>query len=527
MLRSIHARALTGAMLALIASTPLASQYRADPRAAGEADGAVLAAAPAPVPVAREEHARRRAALAAAMEDGVLVAFGEGDDALDPQGFAQNASFRYLTGLTEPEAALVIAKAGGRVSERLFVLPRDPAREVWDGVRLGPERAQALTGIPARTVDSLLPVLHAHLGNTPTLYTLSPLAMDAPADGPLRRGAQIAQRAAAGRPGTRVVPLDEQMLRLRAAKSPAELDMLRRAIYITAVAQREAIRSIEPGMGEFEIQALIEYTFRRHGGDGRAFPSIVGSGPNSTTLHYRSNGRIMQAGETVVMDVGAGYRGYAADVTRTVPVGGRFTPEQRQVYEVVLAAQKATESLARPGVTLQTLNATAAQAVAGGLARLGLIDAPDATYDCRGTDGLAQCPQFRLFYMHSVSHGIGLNVHDPDVSYYGPLAPGSAISIEPGIYVRADAFDFLPDTERNRAFAARRRAALQRYRNIGVRIEDDYFVTPGGAERVSAGAPREVEEIEALMAEQGPGNRGRHPVVLDWYRQVSGSEAEP
>jgi Xaa-Pro aminopeptidase len=321
--------------------------------------------------------------------------------------------------------------------------------------------------------------------------------------------------------GAREESLTPALNRLRGTKSPAELAMLRRAIEITSLAHQDAMRSLEPGMNEFEIQGLVEYTFRRHGADGRAFPSIVGSGPNSTTLHYQDASRFMQAGETVVMDIGASYRGYAADVTRTVPVSGRFTPEQRQIYEIVLAAQKAAEEQARPGATLQALSQTAARILADGLARLGLIESPTATYDCRLPGGNVQrCPQFFMYYMHGLGHGIGLNVHDPEAAYFGPFAVGSAFTLEPGIYVRSDVLDVLPDTPGNREMAGKLRAAVQRYRDIGVRIEDDYFITATGAERVSTGSPREVAEIERLMAEQGTGNRGRRPDIVEWYRQT-------
>ncbi|MBA3969488.1 MAG: M24 family metallopeptidase [Gemmatimonadetes bacterium] len=313
----------------------------------------------------------------------------------------------------------------------------------------------------------------------------------------------------------RVIPVDETLNRLRGTKSAAELDLIRRAVYITNVAQGEVMRSMEPGMNEFEIQALIEYVFRRHGAERPSFATIVGSGPNSTTLHYNTNDRFTQAGDMVVMDIGASYRGYAADVTRSVPVNGVFSPEQRAIYSIVLDAQKAAEALARPGATMEQLNAAASRVLATGLARLGLIESASATYACGGAGALGRCPQLRLFYMHGLGHGIGLDVHDPNNS---PFVVGSAFTIEPGIYVRADALDYLPDTPENRALIGRLRPMVERYRNIGVRIEDDYFITASGAERISAGAPREIGEIEALMAQTGLGNRERRPEVVEWYR---------
>jgi Xaa-Pro aminopeptidase len=475
-------------------------------------------ALPAAAAISREEYARRREALAAGMGDGVLVVYGA-PESESSAPFAQVPAFRYLTGLMEPEAALVMAKSGGEVQAQLFVLPRDPSREVWDGVLLGAAGAQALTGIPARPRDRMGPALDSLVARHGTLYTLSPQAGDA-ADGRWLRPDQQAVAALVRRhPGTRVVPLQQPLMRLRATKSPAELDLIRRAVHVTVLAQRAAMRAIEPGMNEFEAHAVIEYTFRRNGAERPAFGTIVGSGPNSTTLHYRSADRFMQAGETVVMDVGASYRGYAADVTRTVPVSGTFTPEQRAVYDVVLAAQKRAEESIRVGsTTMGQLGQTAARAVAEGLARLGLIEAAEATFDCAPGK---TCPQYQLFYMHGVGHGIGLEVHDPDASYFGPFAVGSAFTIEPGIYVRADALDHLPDTPANRAMAARIRPAVERYRNVGVRIEDDYLVTPAGVERVSAGAPREPDEIEALMREEWPANAERRPEVVEWYRQTT------
>jgi Xaa-Pro aminopeptidase len=184
----------------------------------------------------------------------------------------------------------------------------------------------------------------------------------------------------------------------------------------------------------------------------------------------------------------------------------------------VLDAQKAAEALARPGASWDRLNAAADVVIQRGLARLGLIDAPGATYAC---DGGARCPQAALFYPHGLGHGIGLDVHDPDASYFGPFRPGSAFTLEPGIYVRADVLDYLPDAPENQALRARLAPAVARYRDVGVRIEDDYFITGAGVERVSAGAPREIAEVEALMREPSPWNAARRAEVVDWYRATA------
>jgi len=508
------ARALAAAPLLVLLAGGAAAQSSARPETAA---WAVPATQP-PAPISREEYAARRARLAAQMGSGVLLVLGEEEPVADYLPFAQSASFRYLTGVTEPGAALVIDKRRGAPRELLFVLPRDPAREVWEGVRMGAERAGERTGIAARPAGALRVALDSMLAGGTTLYTVSPLGPDGSRSRWLRPDQQFAAELARAHPGTRVQPLDDRLFAIRASKSPAELDLLRRSIYITLLAQREAMRAVEPGMNEFEIQALIEGTFRRNGAERPSFGTIVGSGPNATTLHYREADRFMAAGDMLVMDIGASYRGYAADVTRSVPVSGRFSPEQRSVYEIVLAAQKAAEAQARPGASFGALSETASRVVAEGLARLGLIESPGATYDCASRGGMQRCPQWSLFYMHGLGHGIGLDVHDPEQAYTGDFQVGSAFTLEPGIYVRGDVLDHLVDTPANRALRVRLAPVVARYRDIGVRIEDDYFITRTGVERVSEGAPREIAAIEALMAEPGNWNRDRRPDVVEWYR---------
>jgi Xaa-Pro aminopeptidase len=307
---------------------------------------------------------------------------------------------------------------------------------------------------------------------------------------------------------------------LRAVKSPAELDLIRAATYISNLAHLQIMRAVEPGMNEFEIHGIVEYTFFRYGAERPGYAPIVGSGPNSTTLHYRQNDRFMEAGDVLLTDVGAAYQGYTADITRTMPVDGRFTPEQRAIYQAVLDAQKAAEARLRPGATWDDLNEATNAVVAERLAELGLIDAPDAMMQCDSPRWGDVCPQFRLWYMHGLGHGVGLAVHDPDISYYGSIQTGGAFTIEPGIYIRRDRLDHIPDTPENRALAERLRPVVARYRDIGVRIEDMYIVTENGFERISAGVPREIDEIEALLATERIGRRDRVPHVIDWYRRM-------
>jgi Xaa-Pro aminopeptidase len=480
----------------------------------------VDAAFPAAAPITAAEYAERRAGLAEAMDEGVLLVLGSPEPAADYLPYEQRSDFRYLTGITEPSAALVVEKRGGRVEERLFVLPRDPTRETWEGRRLGAEGARSLTGVPATTIGGLLADLEDRLARHTTLYTLGgPPPPRAPGV-ILDPEQQLVADLLEGRPDLVVQNLTPTIRRLRAFKSPTEIDLLRRAIHITVLAHREAMRATEPGLNEFEIQSLIEYTFRRHGAEGPGFSSIVGSGPNSTTLHYRDADRFMQAGEVLLIDIGASYRGYTADVTRTIPVDGTYGPRQREIYGIVLEAQKAGEALVRPGALWRDVTVAIERIIADGLAELGLIDSADATYRCESPRFGMVCPQYRLYLMHGLGHGIGLDVHDPDPKDFGPFVPGSIFTIEPGIYVRADALDHLPDTPENRAMAERLRPVLQRYVNIGVRLEDDYVVTADGVERLTEGAPREIEEVEALMREPGRVGAPRRPDIVDWYRQT-------
>ena len=483
----------------------------------------VLAApAVAAAQIAPAEHAQRRAQLAAAIGDGVLLALGAPEPSADYLSFFQSSRFLYLTGVREPDAALVMVKRGGDVRSILFVEPRDPATEVWSGRRMGPEGATRATGIPARPAGELAMVLDSLLAGPPAFWVVGDFAnpTGAPGFGDIHtRDDQIVQAFAERNPRLRTVrAVNDVVDRLRGTKSAAELDLLRKAAAITVEAHREAMRFAEPGVNEFELQALIEFTFRRNGADRPGFATIVGSGPNSTTLHYNADDRFTRAGEVVVMDIGASYRGYTADVTRTIPVSGTFTADQRAIYQIVRDAQAAAERQVKPGARSQAMMDSAAMTIAHGLARLGLVEAPDAMYDCEIGGQRGECPQFTLHFMHGLGHGIGLDVHDPEQYYLtGRIAAGSAFTIEPGIYIRENVLETLPDTPRNRRVIARLRQAVERYRKIGVRIEDDYVVTAEGVEWISK-APREIDEIEAAMREAWTGPAPRRPDIVEWYR---------
>ncbi len=475
-----------------------------------------LAAAPLAGQVSAAEYAGRRDSLAAAMSDGVLIALGGHEPVEDFLSFYPPPSFYYLTGITEPDAVLVMTKGGTARTMILFVQPRDPSREAWTGARLGTAGMTRTTGIPSRTIDQLTPTLDSLLASGATLSVVGDLA----GGGYATRDEQLVSSLRDTHHGLRIVSANALVEHLRMRHSASELALERKAIDITVRAQHDAISAIRPGVNEFEIHALIDYTFRRNGADRPAFSTIVGSGPNSTALHYNTNDRYMQAGDVVVMDIGASYRGYAADVTRTVPVSGTFTAEQRAVYQVVRDAQHAAEVVAKIGAASVEMDEAANTVLSSGLAKLGLIESATATYDA-GPSGCRRrvatgCSQLALFYFHALGHAIGLEVHDP-TSY--TIVPGGTFTLEPGIYVRPTVLDDLPDTPRNRAMIAKLRPAVQRYANIGVRIEDDYFATDGGVEWISRG-PREASEIEQLMRLRAAVPAARDSSIVNWYRQT-------
>ncbi len=464
------------------------------------------------------EFAARRDSLAARLGTAAVVAFG----APAPTGFSrpsQLPAFRYLTGFMEPDAALVLVARGGRMSGTLFIQPRDPRRKLYDGFPPDSAAVARTTGLAARSLDALRPMLDSLATAGLPVYALRDFSnADAATDDSLTRGASFMRAFAAAHPGLEPRDAHPALDSLRARKSPAEQAMLRHAIGITVAAQREAMRTVRPGMYEYEIEALYESAFRRGGGDGPAFVSIIGSGPNSTQYHYNANDRRMAAGDVLVMDVGAGYGGYAADVTRTVPVSGRFTAEQRAVYQIVRDAQEAAARVAAPGAPYQAWRDSARAVIARGVARLGLTEGAGATFDPPWADtcerDATRCRQDFLYMAHGLGHGIGLEVHDHPYAWVDPgsFVPGDVFTIEPGIYVSTRLLDMLPDTPKNRQMIAKVRSAVERYRDIGVRIEDDYLITATGVEWLSK-APRELTDIEAAMRTRASAGSSRHAAV--------------
>jgi Xaa-Pro aminopeptidase len=290
---------------------------------------------------------------------------------------------------------------------------------------------------------------------------------------------------------------------LRARKSAAEIALLRKAAEISSQGHRAAMLAPQP-RHEYELQAALEGTFLRLGASRPAYGSIVGSGINGTQLHYMKDRGVTKPGDLVVMDAGAEYEGYAADITRTIPVSGTFTAEQKKIYQVVRDAQAAAERNSAPGKRQSAAQDSSFVVRAKGLAALGLIEAEDASLDPPWTANCERqptsCSQAYFWMIHGISHGLGLAVHDPMQSQYGDRTykPGDVFTIEPGIYISTRMLDALPDTPKNRAFIAKVRPTVEKYENTGVRIEDDYVITQTGLERISS-APREIAEIEALM----------------------------
>jgi len=477
--------------------------------AASSVVAAALAAVPtlAAAQIAPAEYAARREALLARVDSGVVVAFGNVEPVNFWPTFMQHPSFLYLTGFEEPDAALVMVKRGGTSSARIYVPPHDFRREQFSGPRVGPAEVQAHAGIPGHELGALRAAVDSLVAAGLPLYTVSDVhTFEYTQEDSLTRGGSFAAALVRGHPGLRAQSLDSVVFRMRGPKSSGEIALLRRATQISAAAHRQAMLALAPGCNEGEIQAVLEGTFRRMGGETPGYGSIVGSGPNALALHYMRNTRVARAGEVLVIDAATAYQHYTADVTRTLPVTGRFTADQRAIYQIVLDAQAAFVRQIAPGRTFFQASDSGQAVVEAGLARLGLIEAPGATYD--GTDCQhGSCRQVDLYTWHGYGgHGIGLEVHDPAQYYTAPNAfrPGDVFTVEPGIYITPAMLDRLPDTPRNRAMIARLRPVMQRFANIGVRIEDDYALTAGGLEWLSKDAPRDPDAVEALMAQPSP-----------------------
>jgi len=393
--------------------------------------------------------------------------------------YRQDSDFFYLTGFDEPES--VVCLRGGKDKPlAMFVRPRDPEREVWDGQRAGVDGAVKDFGadeaFPIAELSQKLPEL---LENATRLYYR--IGRDRAFDDVVLAAVdKVRARAKLGVSWpVEIVDPATIVHELRRVKTREELELMRRAAEITRDAHVAAMQAAKPGVHEYEVEAAIRAVFRKHGSERSAYGPIVGSGPNATVLHYRRNDRQMHAGDLLLVDAGCEYGYYAADVTRTFPVGGKFSGPQRAVYEIVLAAQLASIDATRAGATLEAIHDASVKVIAQGLLDLGLLEG--------SLDAVLEKQTYKQYYMHRTSHYLGMDVHDVGRYFVDgkarPLDTGVVITVEPGIYVAENA-----------------EAAPKQYRGIGVRIEDDVLVTPEGPSVLTADVPRSVDDVERACA---------------------------
>ncbi|HEY4304013.1 MAG TPA: Xaa-Pro aminopeptidase [Gemmatimonadaceae bacterium] len=463
-----------------------------------------IATATAGAQISEREFAARRDSLAKRIDSGVVIAFGGRTLVADFGTFFQLPAFHYLTNFDEPDAAFVMVARKGVSKSTLFITPSDPRRAFYYGWRPDSASAKKDHNIDGRSFSALSAVVDSLAGTGLPIYTLDDFedADFAVADS-LTRGKVFVRTLAAKYPSLVVKNAHPIVDQLRARKSAAEIALLKKAAEISSQGHRAVLLSPEP-QHEYELQAVLESNFIRLGASRPAYGSIVGSGINGTQLHYMKDRGVTKPGDVVVMDAAAEYEGYAADITRTIPVSGTFTAEQKQIYQIVRDAQAAAERNSKPGTLASVASDSAYVVRAKGLASLGLVESQDAQLDppwpanCQRQP--TQCTQAYFWMIHGISHGLGLAVHDPMQSSYGDRTykPGDVFTIEPGIYISTRALDALPDTPKNRAFIAKVKAKVAKYENTGVRIEDDYVITETGLDRISS-APREIAEIEALM----------------------------
>ena len=392
--------------------------------------------------------------------------------------YRQDSDFYYITGFAEPEAIAVLAPGRARGEYILFCRERDPQREAWEGARAGPEEVVSEHGaddaFPITDVDEILPGIIEQAERV--FYT-----MGAHPEFDARLIGWVTALRNRGSPGTHTpdefIALDHLLHDLRLYKSRAEITSMRRSAAVAVKAHLRAMAFCRPGLFEYEVEAEFLHEFRRHGMRPSYLP-IVGSGPNACILHYSANSRQMRAGELLLVDAGCEHDYYASDVTRTYPVSGRFTAEQRAIYEIVLDAHAAALKATVPGNHWNDPHDAAVHAVARGLRRLGLLEGSLAS--------IIRAASYRQFFMHRTGHWLGMDVHDVGDYKVGDqwrvLEPGMALTVEPGIYIPPGA-----------------KGVSSRWRGIGVRIEDDVLVTRDGHDVLTRALPREPDQVEALI----------------------------
>jgi Xaa-Pro aminopeptidase len=392
--------------------------------------------------------------------------------------YRQHSDFYYLTGFPEPGAVCVLRPGHPQEEYVLFVRPRNQDRETWTGRRAGTEGAVSQFGAaaayPIDQLDEKMPLI---LAERAELYYA--VERDAAFTDRVLRWMQQAQanRARTGTGPTGLLDPRPIVHELRLHKSDSELARMRQAVAISAAAHAAVLRTVRAGQREFEIEALLEYEFRRGGASGPAYPSIVASGGNATVLHYTQNDRVLGADDLLLIDAGAEFECYCADVTRTFPVGAAYQGRGRALYEVVLAAQEAAIGAIRPGVQVDAVHQRAVAVLVEGLLALGLLSGNAAE--------IQEKEEFKPFYMHRTSHWLGMDVHD--VGLYKidgqsrTLEPGMVLTVEPGLYV-----------------GAHLTTVPAEWHGIGIRIEDDVLVTADGPEVLTAAIPKRIDDVEAI-----------------------------
>jgi Xaa-Pro aminopeptidase len=393
--------------------------------------------------------------------------------------YRQNSYLRYLTGFVEHDAVLVLTPDSD-TPYNLFVMPRDLEKEIWNGFRHGVDGARQTFGAQAAyTIDELESTLPDLMANMEHLYYA--LGYDEAFDKKVLQALNaVRKQIRNGISAPQHIHDPAEILNeMRLRKQPFEGEMMQKAADIGVSAHIEAMKAVKPGMNEYEVQALIDYTFGKQ--QARAgYPSIVGGGLNATVLHYTENNQNLRDGELLLIDAGAEYQYYNSDITRTIPINGRFSPVQRKVYELVLKAQKAAIQEAKPGNTFIAPHNTAVKILTTGLVELGLLEGE--------VDTLIETEAYKKFYMHKTGHWLGGEVHDvgnyrDSAGEWRKLEPGMILTVEPGLYFGPHLADEIP----------------QEFLHIGIRIEDDILVTEDGPLNLTAGVPKEVAEIEALM----------------------------
>ena len=424
-------------------------------------------------------YAARRQEFLKQMGDGIAI-FPAAPTSIRSQDveyrYRQNNDLYYLTGFPEPESLCLLSPNHDKEQFILFVRPRDKEKETWTGKRFGVEGAQEFFGVDAAyTIDQLDEVLPEHLLAAEKIYyglgrdeRLNTKILDF-----VNQGRQ--QRPRSGHGPVALIDPSDLLHEMRLFKTPQEIDLMRRAITASAAAHHAALHETRPGMHEYEIEALLEYHFRRNGAEGPAYPSIVASGANATILHYISNDQQMQAGDLLLIDAGSEYACYCSDVTRTFPVGREFSAPQKEIYSLVLTAQKHAIEMIRPGIGFDDVHQRATEILINGLRDLGLLSG--------STESILEKGDYRQFYMHRTSHWLGMDVHDVGKYRVGDesrtLEPGMVLTVEPGLYIAADAD--VPTA----------------YQGIGVRIEDDVLVTANGYDVLTSAILKEIDDIEA------------------------------